>query len=96
MTKIQIKDSNWDVIKNVEIDFKKPVLKQLESEDIEIPNACRAWMCAACMCYIEKWWEHAVKNLRWEPAFPLWDDEIMTCIWWFADTKDEIILKTMS
>lgn len=96
MTSIKVIDQNDDVLWNVEIDSKKPVLWQLEWQGIEIPNACKMWMCAACMCTIEQWSQHAVKNLRGEPSFPLWEEEIMTCIWWFKETGDTIILRTMS
>jgi ferredoxin len=78
------------------IDSSKPLLPQLEAQWVEIPNACRTGMCSACMCTVVKWQEHIVNNLRGEPAFPLWEDEIMTCIGWIAETDDEIILRTMT
>lgn len=94
--KITIKDSEGNLIKSVDADTKKTLLSQLEKQDIDIPNACRAGMCAACMCTIEKWEELIVKDFRWEPAFPLGDDEVMTCIAGLKDLEDgEIILKTM-
>ncbi len=96
MTLIRIEDEKWELIKEVPIETWKTLLKQLEAAEVEIPNACRTGMCAACMCYIEKWAEHVVKNLKWEPAFPLWEDEVMTCIAGVEETDEIIILQTMS
>lgn len=96
MIQVRVENKSWEHLWTVKVDSTKPLLKQLEVEGIEIPNACNMWMCAACMCSIKSGGEFAVKNLRGEPSFPLWDDEIMTCIWWFAETDTEIILQTLS
>jgi len=96
---IKIKDKNWNILKEIEIDFSKTLLEQIRNSWVEIHSACNIWICAACMCKIEKWWEYLVKNFRWEPGFPLWEKEIMTCIWWVKkdnyDIEPEIILKTI-
>lgn len=94
--KITIKNAEGNLIKSVDADAKKTLLSQLEAQAVEIPNACRAGMCAACMCTIEKGEEYILKDFRGEPAFPLGDDEVMTCIGGLKDIEDgEIILKTM-
>lgn len=95
MTKVKIEDSAWTLIKELEVDSVKPLLSQLEKAWVDIPNACRAGMCAACMCHVVND-SQVVKNLRGEPAFPLWEWEIMTCIGWVIDTSDTITLRTMS
>lgn len=95
MTKITIKNKQGDVLKVVDVDSQGSLLGQLEKQDVEIPNACRMGMCAACMCNVEKWAKHIRKDMKWEPAFPLWEDEVMTCIGWVEDTDEEIILRTM-
>jgi len=96
MTQVQVQNAAGEELAKVKIDSTKPLLSQLQSEGIEIPNACKIWMCAACLCTIQSWQEHVVKNLRWEPSFPLWDEEIMTCIGGVKETDEEIILQTMS
>jgi len=52
-------------------------------------------MCAACMCNIESGEQFVEKDKKWEPAFPLGEDEVMTCIGWVADTDEEIVLRTI-
>ncbi len=96
MTQIRIENAAWEFIKQLEVSSEKPLLTQLEAEGVEIPNACRIGMCAACLCNIEGWDTHLNKSLKWEPAFPLWEGEIMTCIWWVTDTDELITLKTMT
>jgi len=96
MTQIRVENNAWKHLWTVKVNSAKPLLWQLEAEGIEIPNACKMWMCAACMCNITSGQEFAVKNLRWEPSFPLWGEEIMTCIWGVTETDEEIILQTMS
>ncbi len=95
MTTVRIENSEGELIKEVPIDVGRVLLSQLESHDIEIPNACRAGMCAACMCNIVQWSEHVIKNLRGEPAFPLGEDEVMTCIAGVKETDETIVLRTM-
>lgn len=95
MTKVRIENSKWEYIKELEVDHKKPLLKQLEADNIEIPNACNIGMCWACLCMSESDTNLLNKSLRWEPAFPLWDEEIMTCIGWVIETDETVILRTM-
>lgn len=95
MTKVRIENAQGELIKELDVEPWKVLLSQLESAGVEIPNACRAGMCAACMCRIESWEQYAKKDIRGEPAFPLAEDEIMTCIGWFEETDETIILKTM-
>lgn len=96
MTQVIIKDAQGEVLKELEANPAKPLLSQLEWAWVEIPNACKIWMCGACICIWENDDENLVKNLRGEPAFPLWEGEIMTCIWWVTDTQETVVLKTMS
>jgi len=95
MTTVQIQNKNGEFLKEVLVEPWKILLSQLEAAGVEIPNACRAGMCAACMCNITAGGEYVKKDMRWEPAFPLWEDEIMTCIGGVLDTQETIILKTM-
>ncbi len=92
---ITIKNSNWEVIKKIDADLNKTLLKQLEAEGISLPAACYTGMCWACMCHIESWEENVDKSFRWEPWFPLWDEEVMTCIAWLKDKDKDIVLKTI-
>lgn len=96
MTKIIVKNNAWEILTSIQIEAEKTLLKQLEAQGIEIPNACRIGICASCLCTAEQGSEHLIKNLTGEPAFPLAEEEIMTCIGWVADTEEEIILTTMS
>ena len=95
--KITIKNNEWTVLKQFEWVEGKTLLKQAEENGVEIPNACHQWMCAACMCHIESGGENIEKDFRNEPAFPLGEDEVMTCIGGVIDDGecDEIVLKTM-
>ena len=95
MVQIRVENSNGELIKEVPVEVGKSLLSQLEAAEVEIPNACRAGMCAACMCNIKEGWEFIKKDLKWEAAFPLWEDEVMTCIAWVTDTDETIILQTM-
>lgn len=96
MTKVQIENNQQETIAKLDIEAWKNLLSQLESQDVEIPNACRTGMCGACLCMIQKWHEHVIKNMRWEPAFPLGEDEVMTCIAGLSDTREEVVLQTLS
>lgn len=95
MTKVIIENSAGEVMKELDVEVWKVLLSQLEAAWVDIPNACRAGMCAACMCHIKNWEDSVNKSLRWEPAFPLGDNEIMTCIWWVEQSDEPIILQTM-
>lgn len=96
MTKVRVENSKWDILWELEVETTKPLLKQLEAGGIEIPNACNIWMCAACLCNVPDGDANLNKSLRWEPAFPLWEGEIMTCIWWVEETDEVIVIQTMS
>jgi ferredoxin len=50
MTKIRVENAAGELIKELEVSSQKPLLRQLELEGIEIPNACRTGMCASCLC----------------------------------------------
>jgi ferredoxin len=94
--KITIKNVAWEVIKTLDADINKTLLKQLETEGVEIPSACFTGICWACMCEIEAWEEHINKEATTAPGFPLADEEVMTCIAKVkADTDWEIVLKSM-
>ena len=82
-------------MKEIYVDANRLLLSQIEAAGIEIPNACRAGSCASCMCHIVQGEEHIEKSLRGEPAFPLDQDEVMTCIAGIRDTDETIILQTM-
>jgi len=94
--KITIKNKDWEIIKELDGTVNKTLLGQLTDAWVEIPNACRVGMCSACMCHIESWDEHLEKAFKWEPSFPLGDNEIMTCIGWLKSEDEwEIVLKTI-
>lgn len=95
MIHVRVENKDGELIKEIPVDAGRVLLSQLEAADIEIPNACRAGMCAACLCNIVSGEEHFIKNLRGEPAFPLWEDEVMTCIAGIKETDEKIILRTM-
>ena len=94
--KITIKNASWEIIKTLDADLNKTLLKQLEAEWIEIPSACFTGICGACMCEIEKWEEHINKEATTAPGFPLAYEEVMTCIAKVTSDEDgEIVLKSM-
>ena len=95
MPKITVKNSAGEVIKTIDAEVGKTLLSQLNGSDIQVPSACHTGMCGACMCRIESWHEHIVKNFRWEPAFPLDDSEVMTCIASASETNENITLLTL-
>lgn len=95
MTKLTIKNKLGEVLKELEVTSNATLLKQLEAAQVEIPNACRMGMCAACMCHIEQGIELVKKDFRGEPAFPLGEDEVMTCIASVIDSEDQLVLRTM-
>lgn len=90
---IIIKDSAWNVIKEINPDISKSLHKQITEAWVDIPAACYTWVCGACMCEIESWAENIDKNAFWEEWFPTWNDEVMTCIAWLKDKDKDIILK---
>lgn len=94
MWNITVKNSSWEVIKTIPWDINKTLLKQLEDNWVEMHSACLEGICWACMCKIESWEENINKKMKTEPGFPLWDDEVMTCIAWLKNDQD-IVLKTI-
>lgn len=95
MPVVRIEDASGKLIQEVDIQSWKNLLRQLEKADVDIPNACRIWTCAACLCTIEKGSEFINKELTTAPAFPLGDDEVMTCIAGVDETEEIITLRTM-
>lgn len=95
MTKVQIKNNQWELIKELDIEPGKILLSQLEAQGIEIANACRTGMCGSCLCFSPDGDENLNKSLKWEPAFPLGEWEIMTCIGSVKDTDEVVVLETM-
>ncbi len=97
--KIIIKNQGWEITKTIDAKVGQTLLKQLTEAWVEMQSACMFGICAACMCQIEKWEECIDKSFRHEPWFPLWDDEVMTCIWGIKKEMEnhdgEIILKTI-
>ena len=63
---ITIKDSLWNVIKEIPADVNKTLLEQLTEAGIDIPAACYTGVCWACMCEIEKGSDKINKNFTWE------------------------------
>ena len=92
---IIIKNKDWEIIKTIEADLSKTLLRQLQDSEVEMAYACHTGICGACMCQIESGSENVNKSFKWEPWFPLWDDEVMTCIAWVINKDQEIILKTI-
>ena len=92
---ITIKNTSWEVIKIIEADISKTLLKQLSENGVELASACHTGICWACMCEIESWEENIDKSFRWEAWFPLWDEEVMTCIAWVKNKDIDIVLKTI-
>lgn len=92
---ITIKNANWEVIKTIEADLKRTIYRQLQKEWVELPSACFTWICGACICEIESWSENIEKDYKWEPGFPLAQEEVMTCIAWVKNKDIDIVLRTM-
>ncbi len=92
--KIIIKNSTWKILKEFIWTTKKTLISQIRDEDIDVHSACHHWICWACMFNIEKGNEFIIKNFKWEPWFPLDEQEVMSCIAWIKDTQWEIILKS--
>jgi ferredoxin len=94
--KITIKNASGDIVKTLDADLNKTLLKQLEAEGIEIPSACFTGICGACMCEIEQGEEFVEKEAITASGFPLSDEEVMTCIAKVkTDSEGEIVLKSM-
>ena len=95
MTQLILKSTDWEIIKEIPLDTGKTLLKQLEDAGAEIPYACMTGMCSACMCEVESWLEQVDKSFKWEPAFPIDEREVMTCIAWGKQGSEDITLKMM-
>ncbi len=95
MTKITVKNASGAVIKTIDAAVWKTLLSQLNGADIQVPSACHTGACGACMCTIETGSRYIDKSFRSEPAFPLDDSEVMTCIGSVQETDEDIILVTM-
>lgn len=95
MTKITIKNSRGEIIKTIDADLNRTLLKQLEEAWVEMASACFTGICGACMCQIEAGEEYIDKSFKWEPGFPLAEEEIMTCIAGVKQGDGEIILKSI-
>lgn len=93
MPKITIKDKDWKTIKEINSDTSKTLISQIRESWVEVNSACHMGMCWACMMNIESWVENVVKNKKTEPSFPLWKDEVMTCIAWVNSLDRDISLK---
>ena len=94
--KITIKNASWKIIKTLDAEINKTLLKQLEEHGVEIPSACFTGICGACMCEIESGAEFINKEATTAPGFPLADEEVMTCISKITSDQDwEIVLKSM-
>ncbi len=92
---ITIKNQAWEIIKTLEADVNKTLLKQLQNEWIEIASACYTGICWACMCNVDEWVENIDKTFKWEPGFPLAEEELMTCIAWIKNKDEDIVLRTI-
>lgn len=92
---IIIKDSSWNVLKEIPADLNKTLLEQLVENWVDIPAACYTWICWACMCEVEAGSSEINKNFKWEEGFPTDEAEVMTCIAWVKDPNAEIILKSI-
>lgn len=92
---ITIKDSSWNILKEIPADLNKTLLEQLVENWVDIPAACYTWICGACMCEVEAGSSEINKNFKWEEWFPTDEAEVMTCIAWVKDPNAEIILKSI-
>jgi len=64
MTKVTVKNKEGAILKTLDIDSDRTLLSQLEEAGVEIPNACRMGMCAACMCNIESGEDYVEKDTK--------------------------------
>jgi len=96
MKKIIVKDATWKVIKELDQEVNKTLIKQMTDSWLEVMSACHHWICGACIYNVEKWHNNVNKSFKWEPGFPLGEDEVMTCIAWVTDSEDDIILQNIS
>ncbi len=91
MKKIIVKNASWEVIKEFEQDINKTLISQMRDADLNVLSACHHWICWACIYKVNNGWENIIKDFKWSPWFPLWDDEVMTCIAWLQDSNSENI-----
>ncbi|NVP17308.1 2Fe-2S iron-sulfur cluster binding domain-containing protein [Candidatus Gracilibacteria bacterium] len=92
---IIIKNKDGEIIKTIEADISKTLLRQLQDNEVEMAYACHTGICGACMCMIESGSENVNKSFKGEPGFPLGDDEVMTCIGGVKDKNIDVVLKTI-
>lgn len=95
MANIIIKDKTGKILNEFPANLWIKLISQLREQQVEVHSACNTWMCWACMFKIESWWENVIKNLKWEPAFPLWEEEVMSCIAWIKDDKTDVVLQNI-
>lgn len=95
MVQLILKNPSGEILKNIPLEVSKTLLKQLEDAGAEIPYACMTWMCSACMCEIETGLKQVNKSFRGEPAFPVDETEVMTCIAGWKEGDEDITLKMM-
>ncbi len=94
MSKIIIKSKDWKIIKEIDAKVWKTLISLITESWLEVASACHFGMCWACMYSIESWNENIVKNMKTEPAFPLAEEEVMTCIAWISkENWENVILK---
>ncbi|MCH2189039.1 2Fe-2S iron-sulfur cluster binding domain-containing protein [Candidatus Gracilibacteria bacterium] len=91
MPNITVKNASGDIIKAIDAQVGKTLLSQLNANDIQVPSACHAGVCGACMCRIESGESAIQKDFRSEPGFPLDDSEVMTCIASVKENENEDI-----
>lgn len=91
---ITIKNASGEIIKTIDSDLNKNLLKTLAAEWVDIPSACYTGICGACICEIEQWEDLIDKEAVTASGFPLADEEVMTCI--AKQNKEwDIVLKSM-
>ena len=93
MSKITIKNKDWKIIKQIDLDVNKILISQIIDSWVEVDFACNTGICWACMMKIESWEENIIKNKKTEPAFDLWKNEVMTCIAWVKSLDWDIVLR---
>lgn len=94
MTKIIIKNADWELTRELDQDIWKTLIKQMNDAGEEVMSACHHGICWACIYSVDSWVDNINKSFKWEPGFPLWEDEVMTCIAWIKWNDEEIILRS--
>ncbi len=91
MNKIIIKNSSWEIVKELDQDVKKTLISQMRDAGVNVLAACHHGICGACIYKVNTWQNALKKDFKWSPGFPLWDDEVMTCIAWISEESSEDI-----